>query len=64
MTLLRQLLNEAAERYDFNSPWKNIKALKVGRTVIDPFHLDVVESFLNAVPDTYKAYYVTRFLGG
>ena len=64
MTPLRQLLNEAADRYDFNSPWKNIKALKVGRTVIDPFHLDEVESFLNAVPDTYKAYYITRFFTG
>ncbi|EAS63280.1 phage integrase [Photobacterium leiognathi lrivu.4.1] len=64
MTPLRQLLNEAADRYDFNSPWKNIKALKVSRTVIDPFHLDEVESFLNAVPDAYKTYYTTRFFTG
>lgn len=64
MTPLRMLLNEAADRYDFTSPWKNIKALKVGRTEIDPFSLDEVESFLAAVSSDYYAYYMTRFFTG
>ncbi|WP_418114619.1 DUF3596 domain-containing protein [Vibrio scophthalmi] len=64
MTPLRMLLNEAADRYDFTSPWKNIKALKVGRTEVDPFSLADVEVFLNAAPADFYAYYVTRFFTG
>ena len=64
MTPLRVLLNEAADRYDFTSPWKNIKALKVGRTEVDPFSLQEVESFLDAVPKEFYTYYVTRFFTG
>ena len=64
MTPLRVLLNEAADRYDFTSPWKNIKALKVGRTEVDPFSLEEVESFLAAVPKEFYAYYVARFFTG
>ncbi|WP_406734601.1 site-specific integrase [Vibrio scophthalmi] len=64
MTPLRMLLNEAADRYDFTSPWKNIKALKVGRTEVDPFSLADVEVFLSAAPADFYAYYVTRFFTG
>lgn len=64
MTPLRVLLNEAADRYDFTSPWKNIKALKVGRTEVDPFSLQEVEQFLDAVPEEFYPYYVTRFFTG
>ncbi|KII75292.1 Arm DNA-binding domain-containing protein [Vibrio renipiscarius] len=64
MTPLRMLLNEAADRYDFTSPWKNIKALKVGRTEVDPFALADVERFLSAVPADFYTYYVTRFFTG
>jgi len=39
MTPLRMLLNEAADRYEFTSPWKNIKALKIPRTEVNPFSL-------------------------
>ncbi|MGF1794231.1 site-specific integrase [Photobacterium profundum] len=64
MTPLRVLLNEAADRYDFTSPWRNIKALKIGRTEIDPFSLQEVELVLNHVPNEYYAYYITRFFTG
>ena len=46
MTPLRVIMNEAAERFEFNSPWKNIKALPVPRTDIQPFNFDEVNLFL------------------
>lgn len=64
MTPLRVLLNEAADRYDFTSPWKNIKALRVGRTEIDPFTLPEVEKIIQHAPEHFKAYYITRFFTG
>ncbi|MCG9625801.1 site-specific integrase [Vibrio mediterranei] len=64
MTPLRMILNEAADRYDFTPAWKNIKALKVGRTEVDPFSLEDVERFLKHVDEGYHAYYVTRFFTG
>lgn len=64
MTPLRVMLNEAADRYDFTSPWKNIKALKVGRTEVDPFNLQEVEQVIAHAPEKYKAYYITRFFTG
>jgi integrase len=64
MTPLRVMLNEAADRYDFTSPWRNIKALKVGRTEVDPFNLQEVEQVIDNAPDNYKAYYITRFFTG
>ncbi|MGY5612498.1 Arm DNA-binding domain-containing protein [Vibrio brasiliensis] len=64
MTPLRVMLNEAADRYDFTSPWRNIKALKVGRTEVDPFNLQEVELVIEHAPEKYKAYYTTRFFTG
>ncbi|MGR5419930.1 Arm DNA-binding domain-containing protein [Vibrio sp. PNB22_4_1] len=64
MTPLRMMLNEAAERFDYRTPWRNIKALKVGRTEIDPFSIQEIEDFLALVPDDFKCYYTTRFFTG
>ncbi|MGR5063996.1 Arm DNA-binding domain-containing protein [Photobacterium sp. DNB22_13_2] len=64
MTPLRMMLNEAADRYEFTSPWKNIKALKVGRTEVDPFNLQEVELVIQNAPANFKTYYITRFFTG
>ncbi len=64
MTPLRMLLNEAADRYEFTSPWKNIKALKIPRTEVNPFSLDEVERLIKTAPDDFKAYYIVRFFTG
>lgn len=64
MTPLRMLLNEAADRFEFTSPWKNIKALKVPRTEVDPFSLEQVEKLIETAPDDFKAYYTVRFFTG
>ncbi|WP_052957481.1 hypothetical protein [Photobacterium kishitanii] len=50
------LINEAADRYEFTSAWKNIKALKIG-----PFSLSEIEQLIECAPEEYKAYYITCF---
>lgn len=64
MTPLRVIMNEAAERYEFTSPWKNIKALPVPRSDIKPFTLDEVQQFLARVRPDYRCYFLTRFFSG
>ncbi|WP_413692075.1 Arm DNA-binding domain-containing protein [Psychromonas sp. KJ10-2] len=64
MTPLRMLLAEAADRYEFTTPWKNIKALKVQRTEVDPFSLNEVDRLINTAPDDFKSYYTVRFFTG
>lgn len=64
MTPLRMILSEAASRFDFISPWKDIKPLKEPRTEVDPFTLEEVQRILNAVRPDFRAYYTVRFLTG
>ena len=58
---LRLVLSEAADRFDFESPYKNIKALKVPKTKVDPFTLDEVLKILTHVRDDFRPYFTTRF---
>lgn len=64
MSPLRVILNEAADRYHFVSPWINIKALKVPRTDIQPFTLPEVKRILEVVRADFKPYYTVRFFTG
>lgn len=64
MTPLRMILNEAAERYDFDSPYKNIKNLREEKTDVMPFTLDEVWRFINTVRADFKNYYTVRFFTG
>ncbi len=64
MTPLRMILNEAADRYDFISPFRNIKPLKVPKTQVQPFTLDEVWLILAGVREDFKPYYTTRFFTG
>ena len=64
MTPLRMILNEAADRYDFTSPWKNIKALRIPRTDVDPFSVQEVEKVIACSPEEFHCYLTTRFFTG
>ena len=64
MVPLRSIINEAAERYEFSSPFKNIKPLKVGRTDVDPFTLEEVRQLIEYVRPDYKNYLIVRFFTG
>lgn len=64
MMPLRMILNEAADRYEFVTPWQNIKPLKVPRTEVEPFSLDQVKTILERVRPDFRNYYTVRFFTG
>jgi len=61
---LRMILNEAADRYDFQTQYRGIKPLKVPRTDVEPFDLSEVQLILNSVRADFKNYYTVRFFTG
>ena len=61
MTPLRGVLNEAAMRFDFPTPFINIKPLKIAKTPIEPFSLKEVQFFLSQVREDFRDYYTVRF---
>ncbi|UDM07714.1 site-specific integrase [Halomonas sp. NyZ770] len=64
MTILRMVLDEAAERFDFETPYKNIKPLKLQKTHIEPFSLHEVQRIIDNVRADYCNYYTVRFFTG
>lgn len=64
MTPLRMILNDAAERYEFESPYKNINNLKESKVEVHPFSLEQVQLILQTVRDDFKPYYTIRFFTG
>ncbi len=61
MTTLRQILADAADRHQFNTPFRAIKPLKVPRTDVDPFTIEEVNLILSKVRADMKNYYTVRF---
>ncbi len=64
MIPLRMILNDAAERYEFESPYKNINNLKESKVEVHPFSLEQVHLILKTVRDDFKPYYTIRFFTG
>jgi integrase len=64
MTPLRMILNEAADRFEFTSPYRGIKSLKVPRTDVEPLSLEEVQRFLQAVRPDFRNYFTVRFFTG
>jgi integrase len=64
MKPLRQILNEAADRFEFNSAFRNIKPLRIKRSDVMPFTLDEVQAILGRARDDYKPYFAVRFFTG
>tara|TARA_R110000772_G_scaffold17684_2_gene49212 strand:- start:6066 stop:7229 length:1164 start_codon:yes stop_codon:yes gene_type:complete len=64
MKVLRMILTEAADRYDFTSPYRNIKPLKKDKKDIEPFSLEEVTLIISTVRKDFKNYYVVRFFTG
>ena len=64
MTTLRMVLNEAADRFEFPSPWTGIKPLKIPRSEVDPFTIEEVRYFLENVRKDFRNYYTVRFFSG
>lgn len=64
MTPLRMIMTEAADRFEFTSPWQNIKPLKEPRTEVQPFSLEEVNLILQTVRPDFKNYFTVRFFTG
>ena len=64
MGLLRQIVNEAADQYEFKHPMSTIKKLKQQKVDVNPFSLQDVQRILAAVRPDYRNYMATRFLTG
>lgn len=61
---LRQILCEAADRFNFRTPFHGIKSLKFRKSDIMPFTLEQVKSILNTVRVDFRNYYTVRFFTG
>lgn len=64
MLPLRQILGEAADRFGFTDPWKNIRHIRERKKEIRPLSLQEVKLFLDNIREDFKAYYTVRFLTG
>lgn len=64
MKPLRQILNEAADRLEFTSAFRNIKPLKMKRSDVMPFTLEEVQQILTTVRADFRNYFTVRFFTG
>lgn len=64
MLILRQILQEAADRYEFTMPMARLKPLKVPKSDVKPFSLDETHLVINSVRKDYRDYMVVRFFTG
>ncbi len=64
MNCVRMILNDAADQFRFESPFRNIKPLPLERPEIEPFNLDEVYRIITAAPEDFKPYFTLRFFTG
>lgn len=64
MMVLKSLLNEAADRFQFTAPTNRLPNLKIPKTEFEPFSLEEVFKIINAVPEDYRYYVTVRFFTG
>lgn len=64
MVLLRQMLNEAAERFDLSNAFKGIKRLKGKKTDVQPFSMEEVDRIRATIRPDYRNYATVRFFSG
>ena len=64
LKIFRLMMNEAADRYDFNSPFNGVKLLKAQKTDIQPLSLREVNLFLSKIRSDYQYYFKVRFFSG
>jgi len=64
ISVLRLIINEAAEDLEFTSPFVNLKPLSIKKPEIMPFSLEDVFTYIHAVPKDFYNYYAVRFFTG
>jgi integrase len=61
---LKSILDEAADRYGFVSPFRSIKRLPVNKPDVNPLSLAELMRFLDEVRQDFRNYYTVRFFTG
>src|SRR5690554_8027333 len=64
MGMLKIILEEASDRFEFETPYRNIKPLKLQKTHIEPFSFAEVNKIIETVRKDYRNYYTVRFFTG
>src|SRR5690554_4834396 len=64
MGMLKIILEEASDRFEFETPYRNIKPLKLQKTHIEPFSFAEVHKIIEKVREDYRNYYTVRFFTG
>ena len=64
LNILRQILDEAADRFNFTTPYRNVRPLRVPRTRVEPLSLADVRRFLDTVPTPWRPFYTVAFFTG
>lgn len=64
MSPLRLILNDAAEQFNFECVWQDIKPQKLIYNKINPFSLKETMAIINCVRHDFKNYYTVRFFTG
>jgi len=64
MCILRQLLNEAADRFQLPPAFRGIKPLKARRPDVLPFSMEEVERIRTTIRADYRDYVTVRFFTG
>lgn len=64
LTVFRLMMNDAADRFQFNSPFNGVSLLKVPKSDIQPFTLQEVQTIIDAVRPDYRHYFALRFFSG
>ncbi len=64
LKIFRLMMREAADRFDFTSPFQSVALLKEPKKDIHPFTMDEANQILNNVRSDYKNYFKVRFYTG
>jgi integrase len=64
MGVLSMIMTEAADRFEFSNPMRNVKRLRLRRKDIQPFSLDEVRLIRDTVRSDYRNYFTLRFFTG
>lgn len=64
MLILRQILQEAADRHEFTMPMGRLRPLKVPKSDVQPFSLEQAQLIIDRVRPDYRHYMTVRFFTG
>ena len=64
MLILRQILQEAADRYEFTMPMGRLKPLKMPKSDVEPFTLEQSQLLIKSMRSDYRQYMTVRIFTG